>query len=112
MDHKTTADERAELEERIRSVEMSIAPKRVEDIIGSSLQHNGHMDALREKARLLSLYLLVKNICEAKFKRQAENVKFKRHWMDVQAENNSVQCRVIDSIHRWLNDCSYKCKTS
>jgi hypothetical protein len=108
MDHKITAHEKVELEKRIQSLEMSITSQRVDDIIGSSLKHDGDIDALREKARLLSLYLLVKNICEARIKMRAENVKFKRRWMDVQAENNSVQRRVMDGIHRWLSHCTYK----
>ena len=92
MDYKTTAHEILELKERIRSLEMSIAPKRVDDIINSSLKHMEDIDALREKARLLSLYLLLKNMCKSRIKRRAEIVRFKQRWMDVQA--NKIRCNV------------------
>lgn len=64
--YKKMENERVELEERIQSLEMSIPPKTVDVIIGLSLKHQARdIDALREKARLLSLYLSVKKTAKS-----------------------------------------------
>ena len=103
----------AELEERIRVLEWCFA----DNILGFLPQDNGDSPGrkivtLRENVQLLEMYISTRNVARASIKKQSETKNFKRRWIKVQAENNSVYWQVIDCIDRWLGgDCYHKDET-